>query len=202
MIDALRCAGMQLAVESVNTEDGLTRALREFQPDVVLSEYSLALLDFRIALSRVHALRPQTPLIVVTHHLPAEDTGACVRAGAETVISKKNLARLAPAISAALVARSPLEKLTSRQIEVMRLVATGHRTRDIADRLSLSVKTVESHRQQVMRRLGLANMAALVRYAVRVGLAVVTPENSVSQMLRSGRSGIGQKERHDREESS
>jgi len=93
-----------------------------------------------------------------------------VRAGAETVISKKNLAPLAPAISAALDARSALEKLTPRQIEVMRLVARGLRTRDIAERLKLSVKTVESHRQEVMRRLDLGNMADLVRYAVRVGL--------------------------------
>ena len=186
-MNELRGGGMQIAVERVDSEGGLARALREFGPDVVLSEHSLTQFDFRTALRIVHALRPRTPLLVVSGPLRTEDTGSCVRAGAETFISKTNLGRLTPAISAALLARSPLEKLTSRQIEVMRLVADGHRTKDIADRLRLSVKTVESHRQQVMKRLGLRNMAGLVRYTVRVGLALVPPENSIAEMLRSGR---------------
>lgn len=66
--------------------------------------------------------------------------------------------------------RRPLEKLTARQIEVLRPVAEGHRTRAIADRLTLSVKTVESHRGEVMKRLGIHDVASLMRYAMRVGL--------------------------------
>jgi DNA-binding NarL/FixJ family response regulator len=166
----LREAGMQVALERVESEAELPSAIREFEPDVVLVEYLLFGLDFKSTVAMVQDLRPRTPVIVVSGPLKSGDSGCFVRAGAETFISKTNLSRLAPAISAAMDARSPLEKLTARQIEVMRLVALGLRTRDIAAQLKLSVKTIESHRQEVMRRLGLRNMADLVRYAVRVGL--------------------------------
>jgi DNA-binding NarL/FixJ family response regulator len=66
--------------------------------------------------------------------------------------------------------RRPLEKLTRRQIEVLRLVAKGHRTREIAKELKLSVKTVESHRGELMKRLGVRDVVSLVHYAMRVGL--------------------------------
>jgi DNA-binding CsgD family transcriptional regulator len=56
----------------------------------------------------------------------------------------------------------------------MRLVASGYRTREVAEALKLSAKTVESHRHQLMRKLGLDSTAGLVRYAVRVGFAVVS----------------------------
>jgi DNA-binding NarL/FixJ family response regulator len=82
---------------------------------------------------------------------------------------------LPSAIASAVERRSPLAKLTRRQVEVLRLVAEGHRTREIADRLKLSVKTVESHRGEVMKRLGMHDVVSLVRYALRVGLIPVTP---------------------------
>lgn len=171
VLNELREAGMQVAAKRVDSGTDLESSIEEFGPDVVLTEHSLPEIDFRAALGAIQTVRPHTPLIVVVGGwLVPDDTGSCVRAGAETVFSKKNLVRLAPAISAALDARSAMDKLTPRQIEVMKLVANGFRTRDIAERLELSVKTVESHRQEVMRRLGLRNMADLVRYAVRVGL--------------------------------
>jgi DNA-binding NarL/FixJ family response regulator len=171
VLNQLRGDGLQVAAKRVDSEEGLAASLREFGPDVVLTEDCLPDLDLRATLDLVQSVNPQIPLIVVIGGwLKADDTGSCVRAGAETVISKKNLSRLAPAISAALDARSALEKLTPRQIEVMKLVALGLRTRDIAEKLQLSAKTVESHRQEVMRRLGLRNMADLVRYTIRVGL--------------------------------
>jgi DNA-binding NarL/FixJ family response regulator len=171
VLNQLRDAGMQVSAQRVESGENLAPSLREFRPDVVLAEHALPDIDFRDTLGVVQSIAPHAPLIVVVDHwLEKDDTGACVRAGAETVLSKKNLRRLAPAISAALDARSAMEKLTPRQIEVMKLVASGFRTRDIAQQLQLSVKTVESHRQEVMRRLGLRNMADLVRYTVRVGL--------------------------------
>jgi DNA-binding NarL/FixJ family response regulator len=170
IVDELRAAGMQIAVERLETEDKLPSALQDFAPDVVLVEHLLPGLDFGSMVATIQNLRPRTPVIVVSGPLKTGDSGTFIRAGAETFISKTNLSRLAPAVSAALQARSPLDKLTARQIEVMKLVALGFRTRDIAERLQLSVKTVESHRQEVARRLGLRNMADLVRYAVRVGL--------------------------------
>ncbi len=60
--------------------------------------------------------------------------------------------------------------LTARQLEVLKLIAEGHSTREIATALSLSVKTVESHRAQILLRVGARGVAGLVRYAVRTGL--------------------------------
>jgi DNA-binding NarL/FixJ family response regulator len=181
ILGVLRDAGMRVAVERVHSEEGLSTALREFKPDVVLSDYSLPLIDYRGALKIVQTLRPRTPLIVVGGILRGEDSGSCVRAGAESFISKLNLAVLPPAIRAAVEAREPLKRLTSRQIEVMRLVASGYRTREVAKVLKLSAKTVESHRHQLMRKLGLESTAGLVRYAVRVGFAIVSPMATMIQ---------------------
>ena len=69
---------------------------------------------------------------------------------------------------------NPLERLTSRQREILQLVAEGLTTKEIARKLSLSVKTVETHRTQLMRRLEIHDVAGLVRYAIRAGL--ISPE--------------------------
>jgi len=68
----------------------------------------------------------------------------------------------------------PAPKLSPRQREVLQLIAEGHSTKEIAHRLALSVKTVETHRAELMVRLGIRDVAGLVRYAVRTGL--VDPE--------------------------
>ena len=189
IVEALRSAGMQAVFERVESKAALAAALGEFDPDVVLSDYSVPNLDFREALSVVQSVRPYTPLIVVTDLLCTEDSGSCVRAGAESVVSKLNLARLAGAIDEALEARGPMRKLTSRQIEVMRLVTQGYRTKEIAFTLRLSEKTVESHRHQLMNRLGLSTHADLIRYAVRVGLTLASPLSSIAYMLTHGVDG-------------
>ena len=69
---------------------------------------------------------------------------------------------------------SPLEQLTPRQREILQLIAEGESTKEIAFTLKLSVKTVETHRAQLMERLEIYDVAGLVRYALRVGL--ITPE--------------------------
>lgn len=69
---------------------------------------------------------------------------------------------------------SPLEQLTPRQREILQLIAEGQSTKEIAFTLKLSVKTVETHRAQLMERLEIYDVAGLVRYALRVGL--ITPE--------------------------
>ena len=65
---------------------------------------------------------------------------------------------------------SSLDRLSSRQREILQLIAEGYTTRAIADQLYLGVKTVETHRMQLMKRLNIHNLAGLVRYAVRRGL--------------------------------
>jgi DNA-binding NarL/FixJ family response regulator len=65
---------------------------------------------------------------------------------------------------------SPLEQLTPRQREILQLIAEGKNTKEIASDLDVSVKTVESHRLQLMERLNIHEIAGLVRYAIRSGL--------------------------------
>lgn len=66
--------------------------------------------------------------------------------------------------------RTLLERLTPRQREILQLIAEGHTTQEIAHKLSISVKTAETHRTQLMDRLDIHDIAGLVRYAIRVGL--------------------------------
>ena len=93
-----------------------------------------------------------------------------LKAGAADFVRKNDLERLGPAIQAALEARTPLRKLSNRQLEVLQMLSSGRSTKNIAERLNLSVKTVETHRAQVMKRLGIRELAGLVRYSIYVGL--------------------------------
>jgi len=192
ILDALRLAGKPAILKRVESRPALATAMRELEPDVVLSEYALALMNFRDALTVVQETRPHTPLIVVTDKLRSEDSGSCVRAGAETVISKLNLRGLAEAIDEAIEAREPLRRLTPRQIQVMRLATQGYRSREIARTLRVSEKTVEHHRHQLMVRLGLESYADLVRYAVRVGVTLASPTTSIAYMLAHGADSSGE----------
>lgn len=71
--------------------------------------------------------------------------------------------------------RRPTRELTTRQLQVLRLIAEGRPTREIASRLGLSAKTVETHRGHLMQRLKLKSVAGLVRYAVSIGLVPSNP---------------------------
>jgi DNA-binding NarL/FixJ family response regulator len=169
----LRQSSLSTVVARVNSEEAFTSALRTFAPDVVLSDESIAQFDGRAALTRLREISPGTPFILVTDSLSAEKTVALVRAGAERLIARGNLSHLPAAIADAVQVRRPLDGLTPRQVEVFRLVAGGCRTKEIALRLKLSVKTVESHRGEIMKRLGIHDVVGLVRYAVRVGLTIL-----------------------------
>jgi DNA-binding NarL/FixJ family response regulator len=113
--------------------------------------------------------------MIIAGALVGGETGAAIRAGAEDVILKTQTRGLEALIGNALAVRRPLHALTDRQIQVLKLVSEGHRTREIAKRLGLSVKTVESHRSEIMKRLSIHDVVSLVRYAIRVGLVPATP---------------------------
>jgi DNA-binding NarL/FixJ family response regulator len=163
-------SGMSVLTERVDSREAFTRALRDFAPDVVLSDHSLGQFDARAALEVMQAIRPAAALIVLAGVLNEQTAASFVRAGAEDFVLKSNLGRLAPAIEAAVTVRRRLEKLTPRQMEVLRLMAEGLTTPEIARRLNLSGKTVETHRGEIMKRVGIHDIVGLVRYAVRVGL--------------------------------
>ena len=163
-------SGLSVLTERVDSREAFTHALREFAPDVVLSDHSLGQFDARAALEVMQSIRPGAALIVLAGALNEQTAAAFVRAGAEDFVLKSNLGRLAPAIEAAISIRRRLEKLTPRQMEVLRLMAEGLTTPEIARRLSLSSKTVETHRGEIMKRVGIHDIVGLVRYAIRVGL--------------------------------
>jgi len=79
----------------------------------------------------------------------------------ELAQSKASRSRQSPSVS---------RQLTSREREVLQLIAEGHSARDIAQRLHLSVKTIETHRRQMMEKLGIHSVADLTKFAIREGL--------------------------------
>jgi DNA-binding NarL/FixJ family response regulator len=145
---------------------------------------------------------PETRLVILSVHGDASHVAQALRAGAKGYLVKDAAADelpilvrsvmrgetyLSPSISRHVVegflgrASTPPgesseqpELLTSRQREILQLVAEGRSTKEIASLLDLSVKTVETHRAQIMERLDIHDLAGLVRYAVRAGL--VSPE--------------------------
>jgi DNA-binding NarL/FixJ family response regulator len=169
---ALDASGSEIVSERTDSRQAFGRALEVLNPDVVLSDPSFAPVDTITALDVIRTTRPVVPLIVVAKELDEETAVTCLRAGAEDIVLRSNAKRLRPAITSALAVRRPLGRLSPRQLAVWRLLSDGHPTKEIARRLGISVKTVETHRSEVMRRLDIHSVASLTRYAVRVGLVL------------------------------
>jgi len=170
IVQELTRSGVAAVWARVDTEPAFKLALRDFAPDIILSDHSLAAFNAPAAIRVIQAMHQPIPFVVVSGSVDERRLVESLRAGAEDYIPKGELGRLTPVIEAAIAVRRPLEKLSPRQREVLQLLAEGYATRDIARRLKLSVKTVETHRAEVMKRLGIRDLARLVRYAVRVGL--------------------------------
>jgi DNA-binding NarL/FixJ family response regulator len=168
--DQLDRSGLSAVIERVDCEKSFVNAIEEFAPDVVVADHATGEFRALSALDILRRMRPTAPLILFADSVNGAQAVAFDRAGADDLVLKANIARLPASISNAVSVRRPLEKLTRRQIEVLKLVAQGHRTREIAKELKLSVKTVESHRGELMKRLGVRDVVSLVHYAMRVGL--------------------------------
>jgi DNA-binding NarL/FixJ family response regulator len=157
------------AVLRVDTAGTFKRALEAFVPDVVLSDRGVTGFNSLDALRTVQARRSEAPFLMVAGAFDPI-AGECLKGGAAGFVLKSELSRLGPAIAAALESRAPLRTLSERQRQVLRLLAGGASMREIAKQLRLSVKTVETHRAEVMKRLGIRHLAGLVRYAIMVGI--------------------------------
>lgn len=143
-------------------------ALTTWEPDVVVAG-SVTGLTQREALQLSRQHHPEVPFVMVGETLDREVVDS-LRAGAADFIAMDELSRLPAAMEAALQQRAPLRRLSRRQREVFRLLASGVTMRDIASQLGLSRKTVETHRAQVMARLGARHVPELVRLAIRLGI--------------------------------
>lgn len=192
-IRALLAAMAQVEVvgEASDGEEALRLALH-LQPDIVLMDIAMKGMNGLQATARLREQLPRARVIILSMHATGDYLQQALRAGAVGYILKdaatlelqlalaavvRGDTYLSPAVSAQIVAGflqhdKPADAvaLTPRQGEVLRLIAAGLSTKEIAFRLHLSGKTVDSHRAQLMERLGIHDIAGLVRYAIRIGL--------------------------------
>ncbi|MCP5282985.1 MAG: response regulator transcription factor [Rhodoferax sp.] len=181
-------------------DDGLAllALATELQPDMVLMDIAMPGLNGLEAAARLAKSMPRTKVLILSMHQSEEYVRQALKSGASAYLLKdaapvelelairavlRGETYLSPAVSRGVVsdyvqrlreAPDAGSGLTPRQTEVLQLIAEGLSTKDIARRLDLSVKTVETHRTQLMRQLDIHEIAGLVRYAMRIGL--VSPD--------------------------
>jgi DNA-binding NarL/FixJ family response regulator len=171
----------------------LLAAVEALRPDVVVTDISMPLLNGLDALRRVRMRHPHVKVIILTMHRETQLAVDALRAGASgyllkvspgeeliTAIEQVALGRsyvtslLAKDLIALLLdshGESPGETpLTSRQREVLQLVAEGRTMKEVASILNISPRTAESHKYEIMQVLGLDTTAALIQYAIRLKL--------------------------------
>lgn len=170
IVSGLEQGGWTVKSLRAATRDAFTEALGTFTPDIVLSAPFLDGFDVFEALSALAGARAGCPLIVVAASIDANTAVAVLRAGAEDIVTLADTHRLSSATEAALDVRRRLNLLSPRQRQVLALVARGNTSPEIAARLNISVKTVETHRGELMKRIGARDVVGLVHYALRVGL--------------------------------
>jgi DNA-binding NarL/FixJ family response regulator len=185
--------GTEVIAEAGDGREAL-RLVRTHRPDVVLMDVAMPGLNGLEATARIAKKFPHVRVIILSMHINEEYVLQALRAGAagylvkgadaaELEIAIRAVARgetyLSPTVSKHVVTdyiqrisgeTTSLELLTPRQREVLQLIAEGYSTKKIAHTLKISVKTVETHRMQLMERLDIHDIAGLVRYAIRIGL--------------------------------
>ena len=189
--------GVEVVGEASDGHEAL-RLVAEVKPDLVLLDISMPGLTGLEVAERISRDHRRTRTVMLSMHFADEYVRRALRAGAAGYLLKdSNRDELERAVRAAargetwlapkvakLVAAGfrqeqkstdgPFERLTGRQREVLQLIAEGLSTKEIAQRMEISVKTVETHRAELMERLDIHGIAGLVRYAIRVG--IVTPD--------------------------
>jgi len=157
----------ELVTRRATSEHALVDMIGDMEPHVVLTDRPLSTSN---AYQAIRMRRPEAAIILVADELDEETVVTFLRDGADDLVLCANMPRLRRSVQECIEARRLLSKLSPRQIEVLVRVAEGNSTREIAETLGLSAKTVESHRGAMMKRLGIHDLASLVRYAVRMGL--------------------------------
>ncbi len=180
--------------------------IEKLGPDVVLLDLTMPGLSGFEVLKITSEKFPRVHMIVLTVHDEEEYAFQALRAGAAGYLPKSAASSelrmaiehvmggkkyLSPTVeqrAAFEVGRKipegpvPLSELTPRQREVLTLIAEGHSTKDMARALNISVKTVETHRAQLMDRLDIHDIASLVRYAIKMGLVSIEERSPVKKM--------------------
>ena len=172
----------------------LLELVQQIEPDIVLLDLSMRATGGLEALQRLQAARPRSKVLILSMHTDPELIMQALELGAHGYLLKDTTATeleqalgalrnneryLSPAIAHTVINQALIRaqaskpeladnhNLTARQLEILRLIVRGKSTREIANGLGLSIKTVETHRSQIMKRLQIYDVAGLVLFAVR-----------------------------------
>ncbi|MFJ2366641.1 response regulator [Pseudomonas sp. NPDC087697] len=172
----------------------LLEMVEKLSPDIILLDISMKETGGLEALQRLKAVRPQSKVLILSMHTDPGLIMQALESGAHGYLLKDTTATelehalealrnneryLSPAIAHTVINQAliraqksqpePVDNhnLTARQLEILRLIVRGKSTREIASGLGLSIKTVETHRSQIMKRLQIFDVAGLVLFAVR-----------------------------------
>ena len=189
-----RLPGAEVVAEATDGREAVS-LVREHEPDLVLMDIAMPGLNGLEATARIAREFPKVRVVILSMYANEEYVRGAIDAGAAGYLVKRGAtAELQNAIKA--IARgekyftpavSPyakrggrlnsdqtsVERLTPRQREILQLIAERHSTKDIAQILEISVKTVETHRAQLMERLSIYDVPGLVRFAIRAGLVTL-----------------------------
>ena len=169
------------------------RAAATLHPDIILMDLSIPNMSGTDAITRIKRKHPEIKIVVLTLHKEDKFIQAALQAGADAYVLKDdNREELFTALLTAITGRRYLspsilervimgyldrttetpswEILTDREQEVMKLIAEGYRTKDIAARLTVSPRTVETHRTNLMKKLDLTSVSAVTAYAIAHGI--------------------------------
>lgn len=186
---------MEVVAEAENGRDAV-RLAHELRPDVVVMDIAMPELNGIEATRQIKAKLPEVKVVALSMHTDKRFVVEILRAGASAYLLKDSAflelkkaigevmtdhAFLSPAVTGAVIGNlldkagdaSVLAELTGREREVMQLLAEGRSTREVADRLHLSVKTIDTHRHHMMQKLGISSIAELTKVAIREGLTTL-----------------------------
>jgi DNA-binding NarL/FixJ family response regulator len=179
--------GWTVVAEAGDGRDALAKAL-ETKPDVAIIDYSLPLLNGAEVTRQIHARLPSVEVLIFTMHDSDSLVTDILAAGARAYLLKSDANQYLIAAVASLADHKPFFTgkvseqlldsylshqsrsdglLSPRERVIVQLIAEGNSNRDMGEALGLSVKTIETHRASLMRKLKLKSTAAIVRYAIR-----------------------------------
>jgi DNA-binding NarL/FixJ family response regulator len=183
---------LEVIAEASDGNEAVKKA-RELRPDVVVMDISMPGMNGLAATRGLKKIQPDAVIVTLTRHADNAYLQELLRAGASGYVLKRSAptellhairataaggqyldTTLTAGVTAALAAKDPRAKtpthaLTEREAAVLRLIASGHSNKEIAAQLSLSVKTVEAHKANAMRKLDLTGRIDIVKYAILQG---------------------------------
>ncbi len=177
-------------IAEVERVDDLDRALTETPCDMILLDLQME----RWSMDEIPKLAQRASVIVLTATESAESGMAALRLGARAIVQKRFAIEflvtairavaeghvwMPPALQAALVQgeHPAAKRLTSRESEIVRYVASGLRNNEVAERLSISESTVKTHLNNIFQKLGLRDRLELTHYAIKTGMVAVIDHN-------------------------